>query len=58
MLKDADLDLKYVPVELTKQSKEILCRAELNEEQWVLTHGDYGAHNVLVETENNVNILD
>ncbi|WP_040951018.1 aminoglycoside phosphotransferase family protein [Gorillibacterium massiliense] len=58
MLKDADLDLDYVPVELTKQSKEILCRAELNEEQWVLTHGDYGSHNVLFETEHNVNILD
>lgn len=39
MLKDADLDLKYVPVELTKQSKEILCRAEwgnpLNDLAWV-----------------------
>ncbi|WP_138751664.1 aminoglycoside phosphotransferase family protein [Paenibacillus sinopodophylli] len=57
-LKEDDLVLEYVPDELAKLSKEILSEAELNEEQWVLTHGDYGSHNVLFEAERHVNVLD
>lgn len=57
MLKAAGLDLEYVPVKLVKQAMQLLSNAEL-EEHWVLTHGDYGPHNVLFESRKHVNILD
>jgi aminoglycoside phosphotransferase len=57
-LKASKLDLAFVPEDLVRQSSIILSDLDDNEQNWVLTHGDYGAHNILFESDNNLNVLD
>jgi thiamine kinase-like enzyme len=53
-----NLNLDFVPEVLIKKSKEILQYINDVKEEWVLTHGDYGIHNVLYTTSNTLSVLD
>lgn len=52
------LSLDFVPEFLIANSMEILQNINDNEEEWVLTHGDYGIHNVLYTDTNTLTVLD
>lgn len=54
----AKLELSFVPLHLIRQSSVILSSLDVNEQNWVLTHGDYGSHNVLFEAGSSFNVLD
>lgn len=55
---ELDLDLDFVPDHLRQASKEILKQIRLNKEEWVLTHGDFGIHNVLISANSKLTVLD
>ncbi|MCM3767641.1 phosphotransferase family protein [Neobacillus niacini] len=55
---ELNLDLDFVPEDLIGTSKDILLRINDSQEEWVLTHGDYGVHNVLYTDSNTLTILD
>jgi aminoglycoside phosphotransferase len=57
-LKISKLDAKFIPAELVRQSNIILSGMDVTERKWVLTHGDYGPHNILIEADHRLNILD
>lgn len=57
MLK-SKLEAEFVPGNLIRESSIVLSTVEDNEQNWVLTHGDYGAHNILWESENECTVLD
>jgi aminoglycoside phosphotransferase len=57
-LKASKLNVEFVPDDLVRQSSILLSDLDDNEQKWVLTHGDYGSHNILFEEENNLNVLD
>lgn len=57
-LKISELDAEFIPAELVKQSNIELSGMDVTERKWVLTHGDYGPHNILIETDHRLNILD
>ncbi|PLS14643.1 hypothetical protein CVD28_27125 [Bacillus sp. M6-12] len=57
-LQELNLYLDFVPEVLRNESKEILESINDRKEKWVLTHGDYGIHNVLFTKDNAVTILD
>ncbi|KGE18075.1 phosphotransferase family protein [Paenibacillus wynnii] len=57
-IRSLELDLGFVPRHLVDQSKTILAELDVNEQNWVLTHGDYGSHNILIDDDNNLNVLD
>ena len=57
MLK-SNLEAEFVPENLIRQSSIVLSSLDDNEQNWVLTHGDYGPHNILSDTENNFSVLD
>jgi thiamine kinase-like enzyme len=48
----------FVPEEVRRQSYEVLNRIEERETEWVLTHGDYGVHNVLVSEAGEASVID
>ncbi len=43
------LEAEFIPESLIRQSKIVLSSMEDNEQNWVLTHGDYGPHNTLTD---------
>jgi aminoglycoside phosphotransferase (APT) family kinase protein len=57
-LAELNLYLDFVPESLIRNSKEILQQINDSKEDWVLTHGDYGVHNVLYTESNTLTILD
>jgi Phosphotransferase enzyme family len=57
-LHELNLNLDFVPESLIQSSKEILGKINDTKEEWVLTHGDYGMHNVLYATDNTLTVLD
>jgi aminoglycoside phosphotransferase (APT) family kinase protein len=57
-LHQLNLNLDFVPEALIKKSKEILQKINDPKEEWVLTHGDYGMHNVLYTDNNTLTVLD
>ena len=57
MLK-SKLEAEFVPENLIGQSSIVLSSMNDNEQNWVLTHGDYGSHNILFDLENNFTVLD
>ena len=50
--------IAFVPEEVLHPSYEARCGIEEIETEWVLTHGDYGAHNVLVTETGAVSVID
>ncbi|QUL54804.1 aminoglycoside phosphotransferase family protein [Paenibacillus tritici] len=50
--------LEFVPAPLGRQSLQMLSAAEAGELPWVLTHGDYGVHNLLCESDGHLHVLD
>lgn len=52
------LDLDFVPQEWVQLSKEIIASLNDDKEEWVLTHGDYGVHNVLHNPNIGLTVLD
>ncbi|WP_108669142.1 aminoglycoside phosphotransferase family protein [Peribacillus acanthi] len=58
ILSEMSFDLEFIPADLIEQSKLILEKIKDPIEDWVLTHGDYGIHNVLYSDENELAILD
>ena len=57
-IKNALWSLVFVPEELCHQSYDALCGIEEKETEWVLTHGDYGAHNVLITKAGEASVID
>jgi thiamine kinase-like enzyme len=57
-LHELNLNLDFVPEILIQNSKEILGKINDTKEEWVLTHGDYGMHNVLYTANNSLTVLD
>ncbi|MFE3577451.1 phosphotransferase family protein [Lysinibacillus sp. NPDC059133] len=62
-IKECDLhaikmSLDFVPEELKRKSKVILQKINDSKMDWVLTHGDYGMHNVLYTEDNVLTVLD
>lgn len=57
-VKDALWSVTFVPSEVIQQSYEALCSIDEKQPEWVLTHGDYGEHNVLVSEANEVSVID
>lgn len=50
--------LEFVPDHLAGHSIQILSAEEAREQPWVLTHGDYGVHNLLCEADDSLHVLD
>jgi len=57
-LQKSKVDAPFVPEKLIMQSNVILSGLNDNKQIWVLTHGDYGSHNVLFEEGSSFNVLD
>ncbi|WP_169525533.1 aminoglycoside phosphotransferase family protein [Pseudalkalibacillus hwajinpoensis] len=57
-IKEINLDLDFVPEILIQRTQKILNNVDDKENDWVLTHGDYGIHNVLFTKENSITVLD
>ncbi|QHW32970.1 aminoglycoside phosphotransferase family protein [Paenibacillus rhizovicinus] len=53
-----NLEAEFVPENLISQSRIVLSSIDVNEQNWVLTHGDYGPHNILTDDKNNFSVLD
>jgi aminoglycoside phosphotransferase (APT) family kinase protein len=57
-IKELSLELDFVPQELSRLSKELISSVNDHKEDWVLTHGDYGVHNVLFKQNCRLTVLD
>ena len=57
-LQEMDLELSFVPDDLIESSREILFHTKDSKKEWVLTHGDYGIHNVLFTENQGLSVLD
>lgn len=57
-LHELNINLDFVPKTLIQQSKERLEQIKDHKEDWVLTHGDFGIHNVLYDDHNFLSVLD
>ncbi|MEH7444939.1 aminoglycoside phosphotransferase family protein [Bacillus sp. JJ1122] len=57
-MNELNYHLAFVPEVLAKQSIEILKRVNDLPAEWVLTHGDYGMHNVLLSEADHLTVLD
>ncbi len=57
-LYELNFDSDFVPESLIYQSKEVLQKIDDSKEDWVLTHGDYGLHNVLATDDHGLTVLD
>lgn len=57
-LQDLNLNLDFVPENLKQISQGVLIKINDTKEEWVLTHGDYGMHNVLYTDNNSLTVLD
>ncbi|SOC06420.1 phosphotransferase family enzyme [Ureibacillus xyleni] len=57
-LHELNFDLDFVPAELQQKSKMLVNAINDQKEDWVLTHGDYGVHNVLFTDHNSLTVLD
>lgn len=51
-------NLDFVPDVLINNSKTLLNNIKDRQEEWVLTHGDYGAHNILYTDTQTLTVLD
>jgi thiamine kinase-like enzyme len=51
-------NLGFIPSELFSISKDILKELTCSREEWVLNHGDYGPHNVLLTEDHQLTVLD
>jgi aminoglycoside phosphotransferase len=54
----SNIEAEFIPENLIRQSRIVLASMDDNEQNWVLTHGDYGPHNILTDDENNFSVLD
>ncbi|WP_409295596.1 phosphotransferase family protein [Peribacillus sp. SCS-26] len=50
--------LNFVPDHLIQTSKDLVGKITDRKEDWVLTHGDYGMHNVLYGDDGTLTVLD
>ncbi|MBH8598235.1 MULTISPECIES: phosphotransferase family protein [unclassified Thermoactinomyces] len=57
-LRETAFDLDFVPLSLKTSSAGILSVIEERESEWVLTHGDYGPHNILISPGKKLSVLD
>ncbi|MDN4592649.1 phosphotransferase family protein [Polycladomyces subterraneus] len=57
-LREMVFDLDFVPLSLKTSSDEILSIIKESESEWVLTHGDYGPHNILISQGKQLSVLD
>ncbi|MFC4620005.1 aminoglycoside phosphotransferase family protein [Camelliibacillus cellulosilyticus] len=51
-------DLDFVPFELRVESRTLLNKLEVKRDEWVLTHGDFGSHNVLFADGEPLTVID
>lgn len=57
-MNELNYHLPFVPEVLTEQSRHLLKRVNDLPAKWVLTHGDYGMHNVLLSDADHLTVLD
>ena len=57
-IEELNFNLDFVPGILIQHSKQILKELNDNKEEWVLTHGDFGVHNVLCTVNNSLTVID
>jgi len=57
-LNELNYNLAFVPEVLADQSMDILKRVNDRPADWVLTHGDFGMHNVLLNADDQLTVLD
>lgn len=57
-VKEVLSSVAFVPEHVRHQSYEALCGIEERDTEWVLTHGDYGIHNVLVTEAEEASVID
>lgn len=53
-----DFHLDFVPEEYINKSRAYLENIHARRSEWVLTHGDYGSHNILFEKEGHFTVID
>ncbi|HET7578033.1 MAG TPA: aminoglycoside phosphotransferase family protein [Bacillales bacterium] len=51
-------DLDFVPRDLLTKSEAILNKINTHPGEWVLTHGDFGSHNILVGDKSQLIVID
>lgn len=57
-LSDLNFDLDFVPENLIDNTKALLRNVQDHQGDWVLTHGDYGVHNILYTDTHTLTVLD
>ncbi|MGB3259950.1 aminoglycoside phosphotransferase family protein [Paenisporosarcina sp.] len=55
---ELNYNLDFVPDVLINNSKTLLNNIQDRQEEWVLTHGDYGVHNILYTDTHTLTVLD
>ncbi|WP_442598867.1 aminoglycoside phosphotransferase family protein [Neobacillus sp. D3-1R] len=55
---EVNYDLDFVPEPLREKSKETIKALQDEKKDWVLTHGDYGIHNVLYSDAKELIVID
>lgn len=57
-MNELNINLGFVPELLAERSMDILKKINDSRAEWVLTHGDYGMHNVLLNDDDHLTVLD
>lgn len=57
-MNELNLNLDFVPEELADLSINMIHKVNDTPVEWVLTHGDYGVHNVLLNDDGHITVLD
>lgn len=57
-LHELNMNVDFIPESLVKQSQELLEQIKDRKDDWVLTHDDFGIHNVLYDDNNQLTVLD
>lgn len=55
---ELDFSIPFVPKELQEKSRDMINGVKDQKEEWVLTHGDFGIHNVLFKSNSELTVLD
>lgn len=50
--------IDFVPEALAVESAKLLCQIPVCTNEWVLTHGDYGSHNILYREDGSLAVID
>ncbi|MGV3488914.1 MAG: phosphotransferase family protein [Tuberibacillus sp.] len=51
-------DLGFIPKEVADKLHGYLNKVDIDPTKWVLTHGDYGSHNILIDHNRHLTVID